>query len=73
MQEERLWKGVGKNYTLYTEILGFNGFKIGTSWGRSGHVKFSVTMDKKYWGQETETGKTAWNISKKRGDREEEV
>ena len=48
MQEERLWKGVGKNYTLYTEILGFNGFKIGTSWGRSGHVKFSVTMDKKY-------------------------
>jgi hypothetical protein len=43
------------------------------SWGRSGHIKFFVTMDKKHGGQETKTSKTSRNIGKKRGDGEEEA
>jgi len=48
IQEESLWEGICKSCTLHTKILGSNRLKIGMSWSCSGHIKFFVTMDKKY-------------------------
>jgi len=48
IQEENLWQGICKSCSLHTKILGSNRLKIGMSRGCPGHIKFFVTMNKKY-------------------------